>query len=311
LKNLFCEHFRVDSYQCLENCPLDFETFNVLLLKWTHLLHNNNNNNHNQNKINHKESLDEANNCSSNRRRLSINTAQNYFHHKKKLLSMNIINNSVSPSCSSSSSIPSAASLSDDDQQNCNKCRPIEIEIENRDEVVEIGSYEEDSDHALDDEVSILIESSASELKYENSKLRELNTDLKTQLQNAEEMNAQLAHDLEISTQNYLELQSNLKEVHFRYEFLNDENEHLKKLSEQLKHENDSLKQENSSLDFSLKKATNKLDMNENELYLLQFQINSDKRKLEKLELELHEQKCLARDIQKLNACFEQQLIDV
>ena len=250
LKQLFHEHFELNytaDSSLLDGYVLDFESFNEIFLKWIRQLNRTDSslgavNGHNKEQQS-KKSLDFA-------------TKNSYFYAKKHQHSKYSSMNSYTPdtndkdfysradcasSTHSSSSIPSASLSEEEESQH-------------------IASEFETTRQNLTDSSnsSFLI----GDLTSENRQLKQIVHDLKVQLQNAEDTNSQMSHEIENHAEKIANLSRHNTDVSLKLESQTEENEYLRKQVELSKVKANNLESEINrlniqarNLNFSLKKS--------------------------------------------------------
>ena len=166
LKHLFYEHFKLDNSCLLDGYQLDFDSFNEIFFKWIE-------------QLNRQEDEEETDHAEKK--------PNSYFYSKrqkqqaKKTLdsneaSISLRGASSAASTHSTSSIPSIT-LSEDDTN----VHTSEFDFSTHQNLVDSSNS------------SFLI----NDLSSENRQLKQVINGLKNQLQNAEETNAQMVHEIE------------------------------------------------------------------------------------------------------------------
>jgi hypothetical protein len=317
LKNLFYEHFsiKLNDYDetnanHLEGLRLDFKTFNDIFFKWIHQLNGNNSNanaasemfefNLNANTI----SLNNANISSNNNERFYIKKRSNnklnsfssgiqsssYFYSKKQQYSKLNGSDSVggstyddeyslmASSSHSSSSIPSVA-LSDDDRLNLDS----NVLIPSMNEFEQQTLFQQDGDGQ---NVDLIVE-----MTSENRQLRQIISDLKVQIQNAEETNSNFERELEMQNLKMDSLSKTNSDLYSKVNAFKEENDYLRRQNEAAKQTTHELAEENSSMSMQLKDLSHRIKIKESEIAKLNALVLQGEQDSVKYMNEFNEQK--------------------
>ncbi len=302
LKQLFCEHFKLDDTHLLDGYHLDFDSFNQIFLKWIEQLNK---------KMTEEEEVDSSSSIKDNshqhkqkqtlknKKSFDFATKNSYFyskkqHHSKILggIGMNTlttnensettnVNNkegmslreASASSTDSSSSIPSI-SLSDED-----------IHVNSHDLTNE---FEFTQQNLMDSSNSSFV---ISDLTSENRQLRQNVNDLRTQLRNAEETNAQMVHDIESQTEKCETLTRVNTELNAKLEASQIDDEYLRKQVEFHKTRAIELEEQINLLNGQVRSVGNSLRRSEEELAKLNSQFQDCALECEKNLNDLNEQK--------------------
>ena len=323
LKNLFYEHFsiKLNDYDelnanHLEGLRLDFKTFNDIFFKWIHQLNGSNSNanaasemsefNLNANTIslnNANISSNNSNNSNNNeqfyikkRSNTKLNSissgiqSSSYFYSKKQQYSKLNGSDSVggstyddeyslmASSSHSSSSIPSVA-LSDDDRLNLDS----NLLIPSINEFEQQTLFQQDGDGQ---NVDLIVE-----MTSENRQLRQIISDLKVQIQNAEDTNSQMVSELEMQNLKMDSLNKTNSDLFSRLNAFKEENDYLRRQNEAAKQTTHELAEENNSMSMQLKDLSNQIKVKESEIAKLNALVLQGEQDSVKYMNEFNEQK--------------------
>jgi hypothetical protein len=307
LKNLFYKHFQIKKYNSsnsqiyieeLKDCRLNLNSFKEIMSNWIDYLDSN------KNSANKNESNMPSNNklyyckkkqylkySSTSYTKLNNNETNNQCNEEESSL--------IGYSSQSSSSIPSL-SLSDDDtlftnrlifnDPNCssngniNSTNSKHIELERSNESINLQKI--------------------NELTSENKQYRQTIMDLKTQLQNAEEMNTQLVTETESQTNRINNLNKLIDDLYLKLNSSQEDNENLRRMYDQSRMLIDDMNNENNRLSNQYKDSNSKKNELESYSLLLNNKLDQSQNEINKLLCELNEKKVYSKSFYLINRLF-------
>ena len=184
----------------------------------------------------------------------------------------------MASSSHSSSSIPSVA-LSDDDRLNLDS----NLLIPSINEFEQQTLFQQDGDGQ---NVDLIVE-----MTSENRQLRQIISDLKVQIQNAEDTNSQMVSELEMQNLKMDSLNKTNSDLFSRLNAFKEENDYLRRQNEAAKQTTHELAEENNSMSMQLKDLSNQIKVKESEIAKLNALVLQGEQDSVKYMNEFNEQK--------------------
>ena len=295
LKQLFHEHFELNydasGTNLLDGYRLDFKSFNDIFLKWIRQL--NSNSKVDMEFLNTDQNHKQAQQYKA-KKSFNFAAKQSYFYSKKhqysKMSQMNAAdtNNNedeyslmaASSSTHSTSSIPSI-SLSEDEVQRSQFMENSHLINEFENNLQNLADTSSNSSFLIGD------------LTSENRQLKQVINDLKIQLQNAEDTNSQMVHEIELQSEKIFNATRFNAELSVKLDAHQEENDYLRKQVEVNKTIATDFENQFNILNAHVKILNQSLKDSEDELLKLNTQYQDSEMEQSKLFDELNEQKVI------------------
>jgi hypothetical protein len=302
LKNLFIKHFHIKNYNSsksqtfqnyieeLKDCRLNLISFKEIMSNWIEYLDSN------------KNDLNSANKNEVSNKKLYYSKKKQYLKYSSTSY-CKLNNNEANIQCNeeessligyssqSSSSIPSL-SLSDDDTLFTNRlifndnsntnpnCSSNSNMNSSSSKYIELDRNNESNN------LQKIIE-----LTSENKQYKQTIIDLKSQLQNAEEMNTQLVTEIESQSNRINNLNKLNDDLYLKLNLSQEDNENLRKLYDQSRMIINDMNNENNRLSNQLKDCNSKINELESYSLILNNKIDKSQDEIVRILCELNEKK--------------------
>lgn len=281
LKRLFCDHFNIDdSAHLLEDKHLDFSSLNLIFQTWIQKLSfTDDQMAQSHTRANYIQNLKKEYKINKELRNSIKQSKKLDDHHNQSSLEDNSL-----IATSSSSSLPSLNSS--DDDANSSKLN---------------SNSNSDFEHLEQND----------ELISENLRLKQTIYDLKQQLSNAEDLNAQMGHDCEQLNKRTICLNKVNNELATKLTKYTEENENTTRQMEHYKQKIEQLIADNKHITTDVRMYKSKCSSYENEIFNLKSQIETNEFDKESLQIDLNDQKSILNQTESYNSKLEQNLIEV